>query len=802
MCIKFEFIRIIVLLVFISTNVKAMASPTKINDSLLLTEAFTSFENENYSKALLIFNKLEKLYPDEAEYNYYLGVCQLKMNVDLDKAIDNLKIALSENVNNVVAFSLAEAYHKTFQFNLAIRYYKKFKETYKENTLGLDREIEMCKNGLSFINTYRNIVLSEAENISQEKFYNSYKLDGFSKLIINYNDTIRQQLLCSTYKGGVFYYSSTPLESDSGSELFRMVDKQKEILTVLNSKYDEQYPFMSPDGKTLFFSSKGFDSMGGYDIFKSVYNSKTDTWSKPQNMGFPINSCHDDLFFALDSTGTKASFSSNRECEKGETMNYSFKYTTKPDVRIVRGYENFVDLSKLSHLIENKENDFQLSDFEFKLNDSIIYTSLNNFKSPKAKDLFLQAKKDEYNAKLAFDEVNKLRKNLIFLGPKEEAVVSKQIVDLDGICLKLNEKVSMEFEKSKNAELLLYVKKQEPKEKLELKQESKETPSEKESPSMTELASVKSKNIEHKENRNYGDVKTNILKGIYYNIFLGEFTQAKFETLHRDLSQVMRKTNTDSNTVYYIGPFPSYEDANTFNIKIKREFEKSSVLVFKNGNQIIMPGYEHENINDHTNIVNDEKDIVNAIKANVKKEAVEDSSKYEEAVIVNNKKDSVNIEELMYKKAVPVKSQAVLLSEDANLDKTNEADSENVKVEVIGFESENVKPEEIKKEIKKIQNVEISKYPVFKVQVAVFSGKIPSFVEEKLNDFKDYKVEYLSVYNAGRTVCNVGYLASYKTATNLKIKLKTVGFKGAFTVAYLGDEQISVAKAIKLLSFN
>ncbi|MGB4229892.1 MAG: OmpA family protein, partial [Bacteroidales bacterium] len=71
-----------------------------------------------------------------------------------------------------------------------------------------------------------------------------------------------------------------------------------------------------PDGRTLYFSSQGHNSMGGYDIFKSTY--KDGYWSKPENLGFPINTADDDLYFVLSSSGQRAYFSSSRKGTIGD----------------------------------------------------------------------------------------------------------------------------------------------------------------------------------------------------------------------------------------------------------------------------------------------------------------------------------------------------------------------------------------------------------------------------------------------------------------------------------------------------
>lgn len=81
----------------------------------------------------------------------------------------------------------------------------------------------------------------------------------------------------------------------------------------INTPFNEESPFISPDGKTLYFSSQGHNSMGGYDIFKSEYNEDTKKWSTPVNLGYPINTANDELFFVTSHDGTKAYLSTHHE---------------------------------------------------------------------------------------------------------------------------------------------------------------------------------------------------------------------------------------------------------------------------------------------------------------------------------------------------------------------------------------------------------------------------------------------------------------------------------------------------------
>ena len=85
----------------------------------------------------------------------------------------------------------------------------------------------------------------------------------------------------------------------------------------INSEYDEESPYLHPDGKTLYFSSKGHKVMGGFDIFKSTLQDDL-TWSAPENMGYPINTVDDDLFFSPTVNGKRAYFSSYRSEGTGD----------------------------------------------------------------------------------------------------------------------------------------------------------------------------------------------------------------------------------------------------------------------------------------------------------------------------------------------------------------------------------------------------------------------------------------------------------------------------------------------------
>ena len=86
----------------------------------------------------------------------------------------------------------------------------------------------------------------------------------------------------------------------------------------INTKYKEEFPQFSEDGKTLYFASEGHSSMGGFDLFKSVWDEASQTWSEPKNLGYPINSAGDDVNISFTSGGRIAYISSLREGGQGD----------------------------------------------------------------------------------------------------------------------------------------------------------------------------------------------------------------------------------------------------------------------------------------------------------------------------------------------------------------------------------------------------------------------------------------------------------------------------------------------------
>ncbi len=130
----------------------------------------------------------------------------------------------------------------------------------------------------------------------------------------------------------IVYFSSNRPGGKGGKDIY-FIKKDaggnwsdaKNLGKKINTKFDEESPFIHSDG-TLFFSSKGHNSIGGYDIFSSKGSSPA-KFEKPKNLGMPINSVEDDIFYFETSDKTKGYFMSKRPEGKGRGDIYCVNYS-------------------------------------------------------------------------------------------------------------------------------------------------------------------------------------------------------------------------------------------------------------------------------------------------------------------------------------------------------------------------------------------------------------------------------------------------------------------------------------------
>jgi len=142
----------------------------------------------------------------------------------------------------------------------------------------------------------------------------------------NINSSYWEPSATTNSEENVIIFSSTRKGGYGGRDLYMSkklpngeFGPAKNMGPKINTDNDEDGPFIHADGKTLYFSSKGHKSMGGFDIFHcDVDLEKGEVKTDPTNVGYPINTADDDIFFVWSADNKRAYFSSSREGGMGE----------------------------------------------------------------------------------------------------------------------------------------------------------------------------------------------------------------------------------------------------------------------------------------------------------------------------------------------------------------------------------------------------------------------------------------------------------------------------------------------------
>ena len=139
------------------------------------------------------------------------------------------------------------------------------------------------------------------------------------KLPDNINSGFVETSASITTNDKIIYFSSNRDGGFGGKDIYKVErlpngtwGKAQNLGPTINTEYDEDAPFIHSDGKTLYFSSTGHQNIGGYDIFKTKID-ENGVWTNPDNLGYPINTVTDDIFFVLAADGKIGYYSSAQQ---------------------------------------------------------------------------------------------------------------------------------------------------------------------------------------------------------------------------------------------------------------------------------------------------------------------------------------------------------------------------------------------------------------------------------------------------------------------------------------------------------
>lgn len=176
---------------------------------------------------------------------------------------------------------------------------------------------------LSFDGNQLMIYRTSDDKLTGDLYMTRISFNGWTtpeKLGAEINTPFIETSACFSSDTSVIFFSSNKPGGFGGKDIYRIKKLPNgrwsmplNLGATINTYKDEDAPFLHPDGTTLYFSSKGHNTMGEYDVFKTILNQETNTFSPPENLGFPINTVNNDIFFVLNANGTHGYYSSVKE---------------------------------------------------------------------------------------------------------------------------------------------------------------------------------------------------------------------------------------------------------------------------------------------------------------------------------------------------------------------------------------------------------------------------------------------------------------------------------------------------------
>jgi len=381
---KYRYIIMVLLHLSLLMPFSVNAQDSFKNEEAMIKKANELFQNEEYIKAFEYYQTLLSNHRDNTLYSYRFGVCLMFSDKrDKEKPIKYLEKASKEPEMDVrVFYFLGKAYHQNYRFTDAKEAYQEYKKRAKSKLVAkydIDRRIQECDNGLALLSSIHLLYVVNKVEVKESTFYRTYDMKNSGGMVIMKPEALKtkydkkhnlDRTAFYVPENRILYFSSYGVKNITGKDIYRAQQlangewsEPEKLGPSINTNYDESYPYVTPDGKTLYFSSKGHNSMGGYDIFTSQWEPETNSWSKPINIGYPVNNGMDNRTISFSESGKTAYISALRKEGKGDLDIYRVKFPINIIIQL--------------HLPSNDPNNPLIKDAYVQLNNPILEQSFS-----------------------------------------------------------------------------------------------------------------------------------------------------------------------------------------------------------------------------------------------------------------------------------------------------------------------------------------------------------------------------------------------------------------------------------------
>ena len=320
----------------------------------------------------------------------------------------------------------------------------------------------------------QQIIIVDSIVVNKDQFLASIRLSSECGQLMNTGAFFRNQLQGTLYlneMGNKVYFS----QPDGHQQQLYTADKlgnewsKPQPLQGLSEGIDEaSYPFMLTDGLTFYFAGKGEESIGGYDIFMTRYDSRSGSFLKPENIGMPFNSEANDYMYAIDEANRIGYFVSDRRQPEGKVCIYIFipsdtrktydnsKYTEEQ-------IRNFADIASIADTwgngterkaaLDRIKSKYATHDVPGQMVSTGDAASAVEFHSKEANSLYQKLLKEQNALDIVNSSLDMLRQKYHKANASERNRMKSEILKLEEQALQLNASVKQLTKATRNAEI-------------------------------------------------------------------------------------------------------------------------------------------------------------------------------------------------------------------------------------------------------------------------------------------------------------------------------------------------------------
>lgn len=423
-----------------------------------LAQAKLDYKNNDFAKALPVFEREHSSKPTDPSLNLWLGVCIFETDGNIKMAEEYLLIAAKRNLPESYLY-LGDIYIKQYRVSEAqLQYerYAKARPKEKETTLATRNQyLDKLQRAIS---RTEDIQIIDSLIVSKDAFLSAYKLSSDAGSLVAFNDIFDadRRIESTVYingKGSKIYFgqpANNKMSLFSMDKLLNGYGNEKKISNNnLGLTGSTNYPFVLTDGSTIYFAGQDENGLGGYDIYVTRYNLNNDSYLTPELLNMPFNSTANDYLYVFDEEKGVGWFATDRFQPEDRVCVYTFipneevtlvesddeiykenrariasiKSTWKPG----KNYSSLIATARKENTVIVKK----VSDFTFVINDKYTYNAYADFKNSTARNLYFEANEKRKALEATEKDLEEKRIEYINVSGNQRSTLANVIQNLE-----------------------------------------------------------------------------------------------------------------------------------------------------------------------------------------------------------------------------------------------------------------------------------------------------------------------------------------------------------------------------------